>query len=465
MSTKIATRSSSGLRPQGTGGQTVQQAYQAIVHYLRRALSESHALLLAEPNPSGRGGMIDWYSEASDPAGAVAIGAAPPERRAAIYARLAALMNDIRARAEELKNSSRQSERLLGQMLLLALEIPNEECLFVVGDQPVLIFWGYLADAPSPQSGVIDRLIAESRRPREPRPSVEAPPTRVVETPRAEAAASIAPAPSPPPPTRRRWLPLLLWLVFAALCLAIGLDLLYACGMGLPWQASMRPLLIDYCPAPMAGTEPSKLGELESQNQILQGQLDRLLGAITARRQQCAEGAGGGRVPGPVSDLPTSVPTTALPVVSDTPLVAPLPVDTPSASPVALDTPIQIPTETDSLDSLAGCWGGPATTKNGSQIQESFCFDGSGQGMVTIERPGGIVCKGRLKVRLAKPGPRLVIDRFEGAKCPDGDDFSPIEITCAPDRQGRTRCAGRFEVDGGRPWDIELRRLAGPAGQ
>ena len=462
MSTKIATRSSSGLRPQGTGGQTVQQAYQAIVHYLRRGLSESHALLLAEPNQSDRGGMIDWYSEASDAAGAVPIDAVPPERRGAIYARLAALMNDIRARAEELKNSSRQSERLLGQMLLLALEIPNEECLFVVGDQPVLIFWGYLADAPSPQRGVIDRMIAESRRPRQPRPSPEAPQAKVVERPPAVEPPSDAPA--PPPRTGYRWLPLLLWLVFTALCLVIALDLLYACGMGLPWQASMRPLLIDYCPAAMATTEPSKLGELESQNQILQGQLDRLLGAITARRQQCAEAAGGGRAR-PVNDLPTPIPmpTAALPIVSETP--PPLPADTPSAPPVALDTPIQIPTETDSLASLAGCWGGPAAMKDGKQIQESFCFDATGQGVVTIEKPGGVVCKGRLKVRLAKPGPKLVIDRYEGAQCPDGDSFSPIEVTCAPDRRGQTQCSGRFEADGGRPWDIELRRLAGPAGQ
>jgi hypothetical protein len=460
VSTKIATRSVSGLRAQGTGGQTVQQAYQAIVHYLRRALSESHALLLAEPNPSDRGGMIDWYTEASDAAGAVPIDAVAPERRGAIYARLAALMNDIRARAEELKSSSRQSERLLGQMLLLALEIPNEECLFVVGDQPVLIFWGYLADAPSPQSGVIDRMIAESRRPRPPRPTAETPAAKAVETPPTAAPPSVAPAPVR---SRYRWLPLLLWLIFTMLCLVIGFDLLYACGMGLPWQASVRPLLIDYCPAAMAATEPSKLGELESQNQILQGQLDRLLGAVTARRQQCAEAADGRRLTRPVSDLPTPIHTAALPLVSETP--PPLPADTPSGPPVAHDTPIQIPTETDSLASLAGCWGGPSNTKDGKQIQESFCFDETGRGVVTIERPGGIVCRGGLNVRLARPGPQLVIDRFEGAKCPDGNDFSPIEITCAPDSMGRTRCAGRFEADGGRPWDIELRRLAGPAGQ
>jgi hypothetical protein len=207
-----------------------------------------------------------------------------------------------------------------------------------VGDQPVLIFWGYLADAPSPQRGVIDRMIAESRSPRQPSPEAARP--SVVETPRAEEPPSVAPPPLPT--TRYRWLPLLLWLVFTALCLVIGLDLLYACGMGLPWQASVRPLLIDYCPAAMATTEPSKLGELESQNQILQGQLDRLLGAITARRQQCAEAAGGGRRPRPISDVPTPVPvpTTGLPVASETP--PPLPVDTPSAPPVAIDTPMQI---------------------------------------------------------------------------------------------------------------------------
>ena len=362
MTTKIATRSSSGLRPQGTGGQTVQQAYQAIVHYLRRGLSESHALLLAEPNQSDRGGMIDWYSEGLDAAGAVPIDAVPPERRGAIYARLAALMNDIRARAEELKNSSRQSERLLGQMLLLALEIPNEECLFVVGDQPVLIFWGYLADAPSPQRGVIDRMIAESRRPRQPSPSPEAPQAKVVERPPAVEPPSDAPA--PPPRTGYRWLPLLLWLVFTALCLVIALDLLYASGTGASVAGQHAPAadrLLSGRDGHHRAFEAQQ--ELESQNQILQGQLDRLLGAITARRQQCAEAAGPGRAR-PVNDLPTPIPipTAALPIVSETP--PPLPADTPSAPPVALDTPIQIPTETDSLASLAGCWGGPAAMKD-----------------------------------------------------------------------------------------------------
>jgi hypothetical protein len=458
VSTKIATRSSTGLRAQGTGGQTVQQAYQAIVHYLRRALSESHALLLGEPNQSDRGGMIDWYTEASDAAGAVPIDAVAPERRGAIYARLAALMNDIRARAEELKNSSRQSERLLGQMLLLALEIPNEDCLFIVGDQPVLIFWGYLADAPSPQRGVIDRMIAESRRPTQPRPSAEPPRPSVVETPRAEEPPSAAP---PPPPAKRyRWLPLLLWLVFTALCLVIGLDLLYACGMGLPWQASVRPLLIDYCPAAIASTEPSKLGELESQNQILQGQLDRLLGAITARRQQCAEAPGAGRQPRPVSDVPTPVPvpTEAPPLPEETP--PPLPVDTPSAPPIGLNTPMQIPRETNSLAPLAGCWGGFSTDSSKLSIQVSFCFDASGNGMLAVMKPGGASCKGRLRAGLTQPGPRLGIESFEGARCSDGSNYSASEMSCSPDEQGQTTCVGR-NADGS-PLRLELRRLAGP---
>src|SRR6266481_6496802 len=121
MSMRIATRSSTGLRAQAAGGQSVLDVFQTITHYLRRSLTDAHADLFAEPNSRGLGGDVDWYTPIESATGAVALGAVPEPQRATILARLAGLVNDVRSRAGELKNSPRQSDRLLGQLLQLAI--------------------------------------------------------------------------------------------------------------------------------------------------------------------------------------------------------------------------------------------------------------------------------------------------------------------------------------------------------
>ncbi len=437
MAIKVATRSASGLRAQGTGGQTALSAYQTIDHYLRRALSPAHADLFAEPNVAGQGGAIDWYSEVAATVPPQPLTAVPPERGAALYARLATLVNDIRARAEELRNSSRQSDRLLGQLLLLALEVPGEDCIYAIGDQPVLIFWGHLADVPMPQSGVIDRMIAASRK-------TKVAPAASAATPAAEVAATAAAAVMPvalaAKPPRYRWLPPVLWSVFTVLCVVIGFELLRACGLGLPGQDDVSRLLVNYCPLPINDAAALELQNLQSQNSILQGQLDRLLGQTAGRQKQCA-----------LQPTPVVVPPIQPPIQ---------PPVKPPAKPSEPGQQLQIPEKPTNKSFLSGCWGGPSNIDN-KPVMERYCFNENGEGKVTFSGQDGLQCEGAVHATLVQPGPHLVIRR-EPSQCNNQQSIIARTINCAQDSQGQTECT---ENQNGTPFGITLRRLAGPAAQ
>jgi hypothetical protein len=449
---KIATRSASGLRAQGTGGQTVMAAYQTIDHYLRRALSPAHADLLAEPNVTGAGGAIDWFSAASATVPPIPLASVPADRRAAHYARLAALVNDIRARGNELKNSSRQGDRLLGQLLLLALEVPGEDCVYALGDQPVLIFWGYLADTPLPQAGIIDRMIAASRKGR------TAPEAGGDAEAKDSAAAVSAPAVAAAAKPRYRWLPPVLWGVFGLLCLVIGLDLLAACGLGWPWGGG--GLLVNYCSVPTDDAASRALQELENQNALLEGQLERLLGQVTGRQQQCALQPTPVVLPPPVVD-PTPVP---VPCGANERGCGPAPPPPKKPPPQKIPQPpempstLQIPKNPTDKSFLTGCWGGPARTA--IPIMERYCFDKNGEGRVSLTGPGGQECQSAIHASLVPPEPHLVINR-EASPCRiSGLPVIARNITCSPDSAGQTEC---FEDRIFEHFRITLRRLSQPA--
>jgi hypothetical protein len=352
-------------------------------------------------------------------------------------------VNDIRARAAELKNSSRQSDRLLGQLLLLALEVPGEDCIYALGDQPVLIFWGHLADVPTPQAGVIDRMIAASRKVKT--TTVANDVVRPQETIATVAAGPAAVAAAKP---RYRWLPPVLWGVFVVLCVVIGLDLLAACGLGLPWRGDLGDLLVNYCPVPADDAAARQLQELESQNAALLGQLERLLGQTAGRQQQCA------LQPTPVVVPPVVDPTHK----SNPPPVPPIPCGPNQQGPGC--TTLQIPKKPSSNSFLAGCWGGPSQV-GGTPVMERYCFKENGEGTVTFSGQNGLECHGAVHASLVPPGPHLVINR-DASPCNQQGFGSIISrvINCAQDAEGQTACS---ENRNGQNFGITLQRLPEPA--
>lgn len=304
---RIATTPQQGLHRLGTGGQPVTSAYDQLARYLQRALGDNHARLLAEPNDNPGQAAVDWYAEGEGEV--VRYVDADPDRKRAIETRLAQLRDEIASRAAELSRSGQGGDRLLGQMLELALEVPSEDYIYAFGDQPVLTCWGTLTDAPRPERGILRKFVPYSP----PRSTSAGHPAAGAATPGGGA------PPSPPPPLGGVamagagggtvvnaeqplwWLAWLLWLVFGLLVAAIFIVLLSGCGVSVPgfgWLGQRG--LVNYCPVPVqaeALAAPPELEAEQARQQVLEDELRRLQLEIAAARRQCGRPEGEGAAP------------------------------------------------------------------------------------------------------------------------------------------------------------------------
>jgi len=300
---RIATTPQQGLHRLGTGGQPVTSAYDQLARYLQRALGDSHARLFAEPNDNPAQAAVDWYAEGEGEV--VRYVDADPDRKRAIETRLAQLRDEIASRAAELSRSGQGGDRLLGQMLEMALEVPGEDYIYAFGDQPVLTCWGTLTDAPRPERGILRKFVPYSP----PRSTPAAQPA-------VAAAAGAGETPPPPPPSGAAmagagggtvvyaeqplwWLAWLLWLVFGLLVAAIFIVLLSGCGVSPPgfgWLGQRG--LVNYCPVQAeAVAAPPELEAEQARQQILEDELRRLQLEIAAARRQCGRPEGEGAAP------------------------------------------------------------------------------------------------------------------------------------------------------------------------
>jgi hypothetical protein len=156
----IATTRSADVQSLGTGGQLAIQAWDQITTYLRRARGPEHAALFAEPNPDPERGVVDWYADRSGPA--VPLATLPPAEQEEVRATLTRLIGDIEAESAALKRSAREGDRFMGELLALAIQVPNQDCVRVLAGRPVLIAW---AHAPIGGTAEPALLIGTTARP------------------------------------------------------------------------------------------------------------------------------------------------------------------------------------------------------------------------------------------------------------------------------------------------------------
>jgi hypothetical protein len=100
--------------------------------------------------------------------------------RPAVQAELDRLVGDIRRLSERLRASARESDRFLGEMLSLALEVPDASSIRVRGGRPVLVAWGHTPAGgragPDPIRGLSTRAVAPMPiRPPPPLPAAPGP--------------------------------------------------------------------------------------------------------------------------------------------------------------------------------------------------------------------------------------------------------------------------------------------------
>jgi hypothetical protein len=199
-----------GVRPLGVRGDALHAVAGQLLAVIRRRLGDGPANLLADPQLRESGDGIDWYAAQS---GSVrGFGDLNETERAETLRTVESHLEAIRGLGSQLEASNTSDEaRLIGRSLHLATRRPSDDFIYLVDGQPVIVAWGYEADAAASLQGFTP------------------PPVPAVAPPRA---AVLASAPAVVLPTRlgwSRWLGALLFGLLLLLLLLIASWLLRAC--------------------------------------------------------------------------------------------------------------------------------------------------------------------------------------------------------------------------------------------
>src|SRR5512139_2988185 len=167
--TTLIVTTRSGVRPLGVRGEPLHNAAPQLRRVVRRRLGDAAADLLAEPQPHEDGKAIDWY--AGWPGAVQPLSALEPERRKAVLAEVERGLADIRRLGDALAGAGpREDTGLVGLSLQLAARAPADSFVFIVGDRPAIVCWGYEKEAAAAL------LPIALPRPPERRAVLEAPP-------------------------------------------------------------------------------------------------------------------------------------------------------------------------------------------------------------------------------------------------------------------------------------------------
>ncbi|MCW5742973.1 MAG: hypothetical protein KIT67_22650 [Alphaproteobacteria bacterium] len=431
------------MRPLGVRGEPLHAAHEQIRGVLRRRLSERHARLLAEPQPEGAGRRIDWYSESE---GLVTpLSALPPGERAAALSEVEALARDIEGLGARLAETSSEDARLLARALALAVRRPSDDYVFLVGDQPVVVCWGYEAEG----AGAIVSA-----------PTVPA----AVSSTAAPAAAPVAAAVVAPAIVRRGaiWPALLVGLLGILLVLGAAY-----------WLRQVVPVEPDVAvrqlppvpppPAPPAPPDPAiglsrDLGEAQQAAERLKATLASLRETFATRHAAC-------RPPEPPKPPPAPPP----PVVEkkpDPPKPPPKPPQVVEKKPDPPRPPddgrLRLPkAPTTDLSFLQGCWRTDPFRHHPQQpgpgVSE-YCFDANGRGSFVFRR-AGMTCRTAAQGRYEGTVLRL---RDADTTCSDGTTWYQDRLDCTVGADNVAVCRGEASsglFGGLSRWTVNLHRV------
>lgn len=165
-----------------------------------------------------------WLTDLADQGAVVNYNALSPDRQEDLLSRLKQDFEVVSSLAGELKQSVDADQRELGEVLLLAMQIPSLDCIYAVGDHILLVAWGFVGRNENDANytfnihRVLERIppvaappVTPSGAGKPPLPPMETPPV----TPPAAAPPAAPPlitpppkkeeTPPPPPPRRKTW--------------------------------------------------------------------------------------------------------------------------------------------------------------------------------------------------------------------------------------------------------------------
>jgi len=399
----VARTRADNVRPLGEPG---QRSYEFIVGILLRELTPSHAALFAEP--SDRPGATSWRTES---AGRIeSLETLSPDEAAALRSALGRLVADILAVADRYAVKPDPAAQAVAIALRNAVEIPSDECIFRVGEQPVIVQWAHHLELYEPPRGLLSRMIAA-------RPSVVEPAGDVVDRstgPAGVAPMAMAPAAAASVGARAPWYLSLLWwlgwLLLALLIFMLFRMALPACGVSTGWAPYS---LFDSCEV---RAEALPRPDAESERAALEAEIASLERAIADADRQCVAQA-----PPPAQTTPAGPPSTIEEVIRDK-----------------------------DQTKLAGCWDLDSDYRMYINRDKSrpltvskwrVCFDESSRGSQDLEFSNGMTCGGDVEASFGDDD--LTILDEGNVPCSQGMRIIQRRIVCRVQDDQRAHCKAR----------------------
>ncbi len=434
--TTLIVTTQSGVRPLGVRGEPLHNAAPQLRRVVRRRLGDDAAGLLADPQLHESGKAIDWHADWAGPVRPLS--ALEPERRAEVRAAVERMLADIRRLGDTLAGAGpREDMGVVGLSLQLAARMPAESSIFMVGERPVIVCWGYEKEAAA---GLLPVALPTPPAPLLHQPVVRAP--------------AITPLPQPVN-TAIPWLRTLLLALPLLLLLLAGAWLLREL---LPADPALSLATREGPPAPPppeAPPDPSAALKVafateQSRGRVLQVELSLIEAELKKRIANC-------KPPEP----PKPPPQVAVAPPPPKPAPAPPPAPAPAPRQTAPnDGRLRLPSApSNDYSFMAGCWRTDPFRHEPMQGQagvSSYCFDANGNGQLEWRR-GRTACRTRAQARFEGSTLRV---RDGDANCNDGSRWYADQLVCRRGADNVAQCSGASRgVNGPVTWTVNLHKL------
>jgi hypothetical protein len=434
--TTLIVTTKSGVRPLGVRGEPLHNAAPQLRRVVRRRLGDNAAGLLADPQLHEDGKAIDWYADW--PGAVQPLSALEPERKAAVMAGVERTLAEIRRLGDALAGAGpREDMGVVGLSLQLAARVPAQSFVFLVGDKPVIVCWGYEKDtAASLLPSVLPRVPDPVAR----RPVIEAPPALPLA--RRATAATI-----PWLRTLLLALPLLLLLLGAAWLLREVLPADPALALTTR-EGPDAPPAAEPPPDPLPTLKAAFATE-QSRERVLKVELSLIEAELRKRIADC-------KPPEPAK--PPQVAVAPPPPPQAQPQPKPQPAPPPQQS-RPNDNRLRLPPPSNDYSFMSGCWRTDPFRHEPMQGQpgvSSYCFDANGNGQLEWRR-GRTACRTRAQARFEGPVLRI---RDGDSSCNDGSRWYADQLVCQRGADNVAQCSGRSQgAFGPVTWTVNLHKL------
>ena len=439
--TTLIVTTRSGVRPLGVRGEPLHNSAPQLRRVVRRRLGDGAADLLAEPQLHEDGKAIDWYAGWT---GAVQpLSALDGARREAVLADVERTLAEIRRLGDALASTGpREDTGLVGLSLQLAARAPADSFVFMVGDRPVIVCWGYEKDAAA--------ALLPAVLPQPPLPSPAAH-RAVLEAP----VRSTVPA-LRPPATTIPWARTLLAALPLLLLLLGGAWLLRGLLPADPALSLATREGPDAPPAPEAAPDPKPALKVAFSNEELRSRMLKTeLALIEAELKKRIADCKPPEAPKPPPQVALAPPPTPQP---PKPAPAPAPPPRPARP---NDDRLRLPSgPTNDYSFMAGCWRTDPFRHETIQPQpgvSSYCFDANGNGALEWRR-GRTACRTRAQSRFDGGG--VLRLRDADTTCNDGSRWYADQLVCRRGADDVAQCSGTSRsAFGPVSWTVNLHKL------